>query len=413
MPIFWMARAEWCFQQLRTSVTSCSWKRSCLVSPNWNPGGPVRTTPLGGRSLWWGGGAPGPLSGPTATFSNSRGGGSFLGTRPPWEESSVRSSNPDQSPNFGMSPEFSQGSTRPSIFDQGSDSFWPSESYSSGRPQHPPGFLVTPEGGSAKNIALDCKFQELIRAFHSVQREVQAKREKDQACYQRWSAWGHMLSPMLVRLVVHHWSGSGLGLRNLSGLRLLSQADALRRPRLQGSIMTFRWQGFGALGGSIFPPPGEASGTFCWELPTDNGCASPGTVPTRAFRVSGIWSLVPWPGSGAQGSKASGWGTDLGVPCPSCAWWGSTTWAAPHCRFAASACARACGFTAQVAQATKKEEEVSCGEGWWACRQGVLALPSAGALQGRLPPASLWAHGDCPWGCLGGGDPNGGVSRSQ
>ena len=174
----------------------------------------------------------------------------------------------------------------------------------------------------------------------------------------------------------------------------------------------FRWQGFGALGGSIFSPPGDASGTSCWELPTDDGCASPGIAPGGGFRVSGIRSLVPWPGSGAQGSRASGWGTASGVPCPSSVCWGSTAWAAPHCHFAPCACARACGLTVQVAQATK-EEEVSCGEGWGACRQGVLALPSAGALRGRLPPASWWAHGDCPWGCLGGGDPNGGVSRSQ
>ena len=100
------------------------------------------------------------MSGPMATFSDSRGGGSFLGTRPPWEESSGRFSSPDQSPNFGMSPEFSQGSTRPPIFYQGSDSFRPSESYFSGRGQHPPGFWVPPEGGSAENIALDCKVQE-------------------------------------------------------------------------------------------------------------------------------------------------------------------------------------------------------------------------------------------------------------
>ena len=142
-----------------------------------------------------GGGAPGPISGPTAIFSDSRGGGSLLGTRPPWEESSGRSSNPDQSPNFGMSPEFSQGSTRPPIFDQGSDSFRPSESYSSGRGQHPPGFLVPPEGGSAENIALDCKFQELIRAFHSVQQEVQTKKERDQAYYQRWQRMGSYVEP--------------------------------------------------------------------------------------------------------------------------------------------------------------------------------------------------------------------------
>ena len=176
---------------------------------------------------------------------------------------------------------------------------------------------------------------------------------------------------------------------------------------------TFRWQGFGALGGSIFSPPGDASGTFCWELPTDDGCALPGIVPAGGFRVSGIRSLVPWPGSGAQGSRTSGWGTASGVPCPSSVCWGSTAWTAPHCRFAACACARACGLTVQVAQATKEEEEVNCGEGWGVCRQGVLALPSAGALRGRLPPASWWAHGDCPWGCLGEGDPNGGVSRSQ
>ena len=196
MPIFWMARAEWRFQRLGTSVKSC-WRRSCSVSSNWSPGSPVRTTPRGGRSLLGGGGggAPGPMSGFTAAFSDSRGGGSFLGTRPPWEESSGRSSNPDQSPNFGMSPEFSQGSTRPPIFHQGSDSFQPSESYSSGRGQHPPGFLVPPEGGSAENIALDCKFQELIRAFHSVQREVQAKKEKDQAYFQRWQRMGSYVEP--------------------------------------------------------------------------------------------------------------------------------------------------------------------------------------------------------------------------
>ena len=128
-------------------------------------------------------------------FFRLEGRGSFLGTRPPWEESSGRSSNPDQSPNFGMSPEFSQGSTRPPIFDQGSDSFRTSESYCSGRGQHPPGFLVPPEGGSAENIALGCKFQELIRAFHSVQREVQAKRERDQAYYQRWQRMGSYVQP--------------------------------------------------------------------------------------------------------------------------------------------------------------------------------------------------------------------------
>ena len=49
------------------------------------------------------------------------------------------------------------------------------------------------------------------------------------------SAWGRTLSPLLASLVVHHWSGSGLGLRTLGGLRLLSQADALRRLRLQES----------------------------------------------------------------------------------------------------------------------------------------------------------------------------------
>ena len=227
-----MARVEWRFQRLGTSVTSC-WRRSCSVSPKWSPGGPIKTTPCGGRSLW--GGAPGPMSGPMATFSDSRGGGSFQGTRPPWEESSGRFSSPDQSPNFGMSPEFSQGSTRPPIFYQGSDSFRPSESYSSGRGQHPPGFWVPPEGGSAENIALDCKVQELIRAFHSVKQEVQAKQEQDQAFYQRWQRLGLDLSPLLASLVVHHWSGSGLGLRTLGGLRLLSQADALRRLRLQES----------------------------------------------------------------------------------------------------------------------------------------------------------------------------------
>ena len=137
------------------------------------------------------------MSGPMATFSDSRGGGSFLGIRPPWEESSGRFSNPNQSPNFGMSPEFSQGSTRPPIFYQGSDSFRPSESYSSGRDQHPPGFWVPPEGGSAENIALDCKVQELIRAFHSVKQEVQAKREQDQAFYQRWQRLGSDVEPFV------------------------------------------------------------------------------------------------------------------------------------------------------------------------------------------------------------------------
>ena len=144
-----------------------------------------------------GGGAPGPMSGPMATFSDSRGGGSFLGTRPPWEESSGRFSSPDQSPNFGKSPEFSQGSTRPPIFYQGSDSFRSSESYSSGRGQHPPGFWVPPEGGSAENIALDCKVQELIRAFHSVKQEVQAKQEQDQAFYQRWRHLGSDVEPFV------------------------------------------------------------------------------------------------------------------------------------------------------------------------------------------------------------------------
>ena len=50
---FWMARAEWRFQRLGTSVTSC-WKPSCSVCLNWSPSGPVRTTSLGGRSLWGG-----------------------------------------------------------------------------------------------------------------------------------------------------------------------------------------------------------------------------------------------------------------------------------------------------------------------------------------------------------------------
>ena len=71
---------------------------------------------------------------------------------------------------------------------------------------------------------------------------------------------------------------------------------------------TLWWQGFSSLGGSIFSPTGDASGTFCWELPTDDRCASPGTAPAGSFRDSGIPSLVPWPGTGAQGLRAQGGG---------------------------------------------------------------------------------------------------------
>ena len=314
-----------------------------------------------------------------------------------------------------MSPEFSQGSSRPPIFDQGSDSSRPSESYSSGRGQHPPGFLVPPEGGSAENVALDCKFQELIRAFHSVQREVREKKERDQAYYQRWQRMGLYVEPY-VSLAVHHWSRSGLGLGTLSGLRLLSQADALRRPRLQGSSrgqlflmarcrrgslpvlsmtlvvgalvshLLHHTQPWGKRGDNVSVTgvrcPGRihilASWGRQWNLLLGTSYssweASPGIVPAGGFRVSGIRSLVPWPGSGAQGSRASGWGTASGVPCPSSVCWGSTAWAAPHCRFAACACARALSSQSKTCRRQKKKSaaekaEERADKECWRCRQ--------------------------------------------
>ena len=94
----------------------------------------------------------------------------------------------------------------------------PSEFHSSAKGKHSPVFFVPLEGGSVENIALDSKFQELVRAFHSIQRELQEKWEKYQTYYQRWELMGS-LSPILVSLVAHHWGGSGLSLRNFRGLR--------------------------------------------------------------------------------------------------------------------------------------------------------------------------------------------------
>ena len=189
-----MTRVEWRFQRLGTSVTSC-WRRSCSVSPKWSPGGPIRTTPRGGRSLW---GGRQDLCQDLWPLFQTRGEGGLS-----WELDLHGRSRQGGSPaptsrqTLGCLLSFLRGVPGHRFFYQGSDSFRLSESYSSGRGQHPPGFWIPPEGGSAENIALDCKVQELIRAFHSVKQEVQAKQEQDQAFYQRWQRLGSDVEPFV------------------------------------------------------------------------------------------------------------------------------------------------------------------------------------------------------------------------
>ena len=285
------------------------------------------------------------MSGPTATFSDPRGGGSFLGTRPPWEESSGRSSNPDQSPNFGMSPEFSQGSIRP-------PGEYPEYQAYYQRWQRMGSYIepcVSESGGPSlerlRSRSLDLPRPETPESGRRSP-EAAASREQPSSTFSRGGV------PERESASAYYDLGRG-GAGRPSSPPHPTMGEARRRR-------------FGDRGSALWEDPYSPLLGMPVEPSAENFLQTMGARRQELYQqgasgFQGSGPLCPGQGQVHRDPEPQGGGQLGGVPCPSSVCWGSTAWAAPHCRFAACACARACGLTVQVAQATK--EEVSCGEG--------------------------------------------------